>query len=428
MAHANKTYVSNGGTIGINSILPDGGTPVITNGIQVIGTVAHGNIITVNSGNDIDFGDIAPDVLFYMNMDEMTAGTNLTLTKGVTFDAGYISKTQYLSYTTGNQMPVHAVAAMPWGVGFPYGDLAAYPSGGIINPKMETKVYKPYSSFYEFSYDQWPAANQANQLALHASGEQVKAGGDQFENGFSIGPDQSKVDVYQSIFGVDASGNVMSQSAALGVSNSGSFGGSQTTTLGAGMSGGYWYFNAANTVDASKCISSGLTFPANSNMNIYVDSTHQRSSVMIEERFIISGTVNIRADVRLIDTSVGVVTDISDTGVRNPSCLNTKFDRYDTPKNVQGFNVPDNKHFYRNGIIRLVSDVEGVASCRCMIANTATPTKDTTQLSMCVPLMWSAHFLRILIIGGMFEDSSLSGKYLHFYGAFNVFLGSYLIP
>jgi len=425
MAHANKTYVSNGGTIGVTSLLPDGDANPPATGIKVIGTVAHGNVITVMSGSDIDFGNIAPDVLIYMNMDALTAGTNLTLTRGVTFGDGYICKTQRLSYTSANQMPVHSVAAMPWGVAFPYGDLAAYPSGSILNPKMETRVSRPYSSIYHFSYMQWTAANQANQIALHAAGEQVKAFGDQFENGFSInnGP---KVDVYQGIYGANNDGT-MSQSAALAVSNSGAFGGTQTSDLGAGISGGLWYF-PSTTNNASAVVSSGITFPANTNMNVYVDSTHQRSSVLCYETFVVSGETEIRADVRLVDTSLGVVADIHDTANRNPVCTETKFDRFDTPKNVQGYNVPDNKHFYVNGTIRLVSDVEGVASCRCMIANTPTPSKDTTELSMCIPLMWSSHLLQILVIGGMFEDGSLSGKYLHFYGAFNAELGSYLIP
>jgi hypothetical protein len=424
MAHANKTYVSNGGTIGVTSLLPGGDANPPANGIEVLGTVAHGNIITVMSGSDIDFGNIAPDVLIYMNMDALTADTNLALTRGVTFGDGYICKTQRLSYTSANQMPVHSVAAMPWGVAFPYGDLAAYPSGSILNPKMETRVSRPYSSFYRFSYMQWPAANQANLLANLGTGEQVKAYGDQFEDGFSRG-DQTKADVYQGIY-IQVAG-VMQSSQALGVSNSGSFGGSQTSSLGAHVSGGLWYYPTV-TNNASAVVSSGIVYPANTNMNVYLDATHLRSSLLCYETFIVSGETNIRADTRVIDTTLGVISDIHDTALANPNCTNKKFDRFDMPKNVQGYNVPNNKHFYTNGVIQLVSEIEGVASCRCMIANTPTPVKDTTQLSMCIPLMWSAHLLRILVIGGMFEDNSLSGKYLHFYGTYNTFLGSYLIP
>jgi len=360
-------------------------------------------------------------------MENMTAGSNLTLTRGSTFEDGeFICRTKRLSYTSANLMPVHTVSGMPYNKGLPYGDLAAYPSGGILNPKMETIAVRPYSSFYNFSYMQWPAANQANQLANSVLGEQVKYQGNQYQDGFSRG-DPTKADAYQGIYAPGSVLGTMSQSASLATSNSGSFGGSQTSTLGAGISGGYWYFPAV-TNNASAVVSSGITFPANTNLNSYVDPTHQRSSLMIYETFIVSGAVNINAEVRLVDTSLGVVTDIHDSGVRNPSCVYTKFDRFDTPKNVQGLNVPDNKHFYSNGMIQLVSDVEGVASCRVMIANTATPTKDTTLLSCCIPVFWSSHLLLIEIVEGIFWNLSLSGKYLHIYGAFNEFKGAILIP
>lgn len=427
MAHANKTYVSNGGTVGISSLFPDGDAAPPSTGIKIVGTVAHGNVIKIMSGSDVDFGNIAPDFYFIYRMENMTAGANLVLTRGSTFEDGeFICRTKRLSYTSANQMPVHTVTGMPYDKGLPYGDLAAYPSGAILNPKMETIAVRPYSSFYNFSYMQWPAANQANQLANSVLGEQVKYQGNQYQDGFSRG-DPTKVDAYQGIYSPGSVLGTMSQSASLATSNSGSFGGSQTSTLGAGISGGYWYFPAV-TNNASAVVSSGITFPANTNMNSYVDSAHQRSSLMIYETFIVSGEVDINAEVRLVDTSLGVVTDIHDSGVRNPSCVYTKFDRFDTPKNVQGLNVPDNKHFYSNGMIQLVSDVEGAASCRVMIANTATPLPSTTMLSCCIPVYWSSHLIMVEIVEGIFWDQSLSGKYLHIYGAFNVFLGAYLIP
>lgn len=426
MAHANKTYVSNGQSVGITSLIPDGDAAPPATGLKLVGTVAHGNVVTIMSGNDVDFGNIAPDFYFIYRMENMTAGSNLTLTRGTTFDDGeYMCRKKRLSYTSANQMPVHTVTGMPYNKGMPYGDLAAYPSGAILNPKMETFATRKYSSFYRFSYMQWPAANQINQLALNSAGEQVKFCGDQFENGFSLTGDESKVDVYQGIYG--AGTVTMSQSAALAVSNSGSFGGSQTSDQGAGISGGLWYFPAV-TNNATAVVSSGITFPANTNMNVYVDSTHQRSSVLCYETFIVSGATTIKSDVRLVDTTIGVVADIHDSANKNPLCTNTKFDRFDTPKNVQGMNVPDNKHFYANGIIQLISDVEGVASCRVMIANTATPIKDTTLLSCCIPVYWSSHLIQVEIVEGIFWNLSLSGKYLHIYGAFNEFKGAVLIP
>lgn len=428
MAHANKTYISNGQSVGITSLLPDGDAAPPATGLKLVGAVAHGNVVTIMSGSDVDFGNIAPDFYFIYRMENMTAGANLVLTRGSTFDDGeYMCRKKRLSYTAASQMPVHTVTGMPYNKGMPYGDLAAYPSGAILNPKMETFATRKYSSFYRFSYMQWSATNQANHLALHGDGEQVKFCGDQFENGFSLTGDQSKVDVYQGIYGAN-NDSTMSQSAALAVSNSGSFGGSQTSDLGATISGGLWYFNPANTVDASKCVSSGLAFPANSNMNVYVDPTHQRSSVLCYETFIVSGTTTIKSDVRLVDTTLGVVADIHDSADHNPLCTNTKFDRFDTPKNVQGMNVPDNKHFYANGIIQLISDVEGVASCRVMIANTATPLPSTTMLSCCIPVYWSSHLIMVEVVEGIFWDQSLSGNYLHIYGAFNEFKGAVLIP
>jgi len=427
MAHANKTYVSNGQSVGITSLIPDGDAAPPALGLKVVGTVAHGNVIKIMSGSDVDFGNVAPDFYFIYRMENMTAGSNLTLTRGSTFDDGeYMCRKKRLSYTSANQMPVHTVSGMPYNKGMPYGDLAAYPSGGILNPKMETIAVRPYSSFYNFSYMQWPAGNQANQLANSVLGEQVKYQGNQYQDGFSRG-DPTKVDAYQGIYSPGSVLGTMSQSASLATSNSGSFGGSQTSTLGAGISGGYWYFPAV-TNNASAVVSSGIAFPANTNLNSYVDSTHQRSSLMIYETFIVSGEANINADVRLVDTSLGVVTDIHDSGVRNPSCVYTKFDRFDTPKNVQGLNVPDNKHFYSNGMIQLVSDVEGAASCRVMIANTATPLPSTTMLSCCIPVYWSSHLIQVEIVEGIFWNLSLSGKYLHIYGAFNEFKGAILIP
>lgn len=427
MAHANKTYISNGQSVGVTSLIPDGDAAPPATGLKLVGSVAHGNVVTIMSGSDVDFGNVAPDFYFTYRMENMTAGSNLTLTRGTTFDDGeYMCRKKRLQYTGANQMPVHAVAGMPYNKAFPYGDLGAYPNGSIINPKMEVFATRKYSSYYQFSYMQWPAANQANQLALHAGGEQVKYFGHQFENGFSLTGDESKVDVYQGIFGANDNGTV-SASAALSVSNSSSFGGGQSSDLGAVISGGLWYF-PTTTNNASAVVSSGLAFPANTNMNVYVDSTHQRSSVLCYETFVVSGETDIRADVRLVDTAVGVVADIHDTANKNPLCTNRKFDRFDMPKNVQGMNVPNNKHFYGSGMIQLVSDVDGVASCRVMIANTPLPVASTTLLSCCIPVYWSSHLIMVEVVEGIFWDQSLSGKYLHIYGAFNVFLGAILIP
>jgi hypothetical protein len=427
MAHANKTYVSSGGTVGINSILPNGGVPVIASGIQVIGTVAHGNIITVNSGNDIDFGDIAPDFMFSWALENATAGADLTLTKGVTYKAGYVASNG-LTYTTATKMPVHTVTGMPYNKALPFGSLKDFATEELdntpINPKAQIISRKKYTSFFNSSYVIWPAANQVNQLALQGEGEQVKFYGNQFQDGFSLGT-PIKVDVYHGPFGANYNGT-MKANQSNGTSNSGSFAGSQTSDLGAGWSGGYCYFPTV-TNNAGAVVSSGITYPANTNMNIYVDSTHQRSSILTYQTFIVSGAVDIVAQTKVIDSSLGVICDLNDGGARNPSCLNTMFDRFDYPKNVQGMNVPDNKHFYAAGMIQLVSVEEGVASCRCEIANTATPVKELTKSSVCIPLYWSSHLLRIQIIEGTFWNQSLSGMWLHFYGAFDEFLGAWQI-
>lgn len=427
MAHISKTYTTNGGSVGVSGLLPNGNAAPPATGLKLLGTVAHGNVITVMSGSDVDFGSVGSELLVIYRMENMTAGSNLVLTRGSTFDDGeYMCRKKRLSYTTVNQMPVHTVSGLPYNKGMPYGDLAAFPSGSIINPKMETFATRRYSSYYHFSYMLWPAANQANQLALHAGGEQVKYFGHQFEDGFSInnGP---KVDVYQGIYGANDDGT-MQNGAAISVSNSGAFGGSQTSDLGATISGGLWRFPTTTTHNVGGVVSSGITFPANTNMNVYVDSTHQRSSVLCYETFIVSGETEIKADVRLVDTTLGVVADIRNKANRNVVCTETKFDRFDTPKNVQGHNVPDNKHFYGSGMMQLVSAVEGAASCRVMIANTPTPTKDVVNLSCCIPIYWSSHLIQVKVVEGIFWNQSLSGKYLHIYGAFNTFLGAIQIP
>ena len=47
-------------------------------GIKIVGTVAHGNLIKIIAGNDVNFGADGPDLFCSMKMDGMTIGTDLT--------------------------------------------------------------------------------------------------------------------------------------------------------------------------------------------------------------------------------------------------------------------------------------------------------------------------------------------------------------
>ena len=404
------TLIKNAGTVEYNSLFPYGDANAPSTGVSITGTVAHGNLVTLIAGEDINFGDVGPDFLVLYKLENMTAGTDLTLVEGTTHKTGFIATSQKLYYTAGGtyKVPIRTVAGLPYSTGMAVGDHQAHNrDSASIFAKMRIDVTRESAKIFRSAYLIWPAANQVNQLADHAGGEQVKLFGDQNDDGFSTGLGV-KVDVYTGLYSTTGDGSTMESKGVMAKSNSSGF-----------HDGDSWLWPA-----------SGNGFLGH---QVTVDSTHQKSNVQIYQSFFISRNPTNTAHSRVIDTDLGEMCNYTDTDVTPAQCEFTNFNNFEFPKNCQGMNIPQDKNFFVGQVYQ--SYGEG-AACRIEVADVETPQfqetgvldPDQKKLSCCVPVLWSNKVLQIEIVEGLFAGGSLSGKWMHIYGIDNNFITSVVIP
>ena len=64
-------------SVGVSGLLPNRNAAPPATGLKLLGTVAHGNVITVMSRSDVDFGSVGSELLVIYRMENMTAGLTL---------------------------------------------------------------------------------------------------------------------------------------------------------------------------------------------------------------------------------------------------------------------------------------------------------------------------------------------------------------
>lgn len=360
MAHANKTFLNNGGTVGYNSLFPNGDAAPPSTGIKIVGTVAHGNLIKIIAGNDVNFGADGPDLFCSMKMDGMTIGTDLDVTTS-TFEQGYMTRLNPLNYQTATKFPIHSVSGMPANKGVAVGVITA---GNVA--KLRAISMRKSGKIFHSIYGLWPATNQANQIALNDTGAQIKLIGHQYIDGFSSGGGV-RVDGYVGMFGTtnNAGTAVMEQNGAVCVSNSNGF--------------------IAGSV---------LSFPTSNAKGYYVDSTHQKSNLQIQQNFFVSDPAGNAAGSRAIDTDIGTQVDYYTTFTHPAVNTEYQFDRTDFVQNAQGMRVDLNCSYYVGGWYEAWG--EG-AACRVEMSDTVSPSASTKKVSVCTPKTWSNKVVSVVV-------------------------------
>jgi len=380
MAHANKTYVSNGGTVGYSSAFPLGNASPPSTGIKVVGTVAHGNTIKIIAGSDVNFGNDGPDLFAAMLMDGMTTGADLNVS-GTTFEQGYILRSNPLAYQTVTKFPVVSVSGFPSSKALAIGEITA----GNVAKLRGISIRKSGKIFHSIQY-LWPSANQANELALNEAGHQIKLLGHQCIDGFSTGGGV-RVDGYCGGPGVTSGGGgtaVMEQNGAVCVSNSNGF--------------------IAGSV---------LSFPTPNAKGLYIDSTHQKSNLQIQQNYFVSDLAGNAAGCRVLDTDLGTQTNYSTTFAHPVINTEYEFDRTDLPQNAQGFRVDLNCNYFIAGWYEAWG--EG-ATCRVEMSDTISPDSSTKKVSVCLPRFWSNKLIEVMV------NDPFGLGYINIYAKDNVFV------
>lgn len=186
------TLIKNAGDFGYNSAFPDGDAPVPTSGINIIGTVANGNLIEIIAGDDVDFGSLQPDHLFCTNLAAANAaGGDFELVEGTTVDTGFIA-TAPAHYNGAFKLPIKTVAGLPNNKGIAIGDLrdelaikAGSTVGGAPDFSGVTGIPPEFGQIEVIAYRKshemmisyitvWPADEQENMMANSVLNEQTK--------------------------------------------------------------------------------------------------------------------------------------------------------------------------------------------------------------------------------------------------------------
>lgn len=393
------TLIKNAGAVEYNSIFPDGDAPSVSSGMAIDGSVTHDGIIKIISGLDIDFGTAMPDFMCTFKLENASAGSDLTLVAGSTFKTGFIVSAG-MTYSSGaEKLGVVSATGFPYNKALAIGDKQAFnQSGTIVYGQTECISSRASSRVFRSAYMQWPAANQANQMATHSAGEQCKAFWD-FYGIMGHQGDGGDINVYTAYFSPTGDGSTMEQFGAVAKSNGVNF--------------------TPNSL---------LPSPSENLLHAYVDATHQRANIITYQSFIISEDPTNSCWSRVVDTVEGEIANVTRT-IAHPVTCTTNFDRFHHPGHCQGMNIPQNK----NQLIYLTYQAYGdAAAMRVEIADVEDPTTasaaDMKKISPCIIRSVSPHILDVQVIEGLFWGVSLSGKWLHYYNANNEFEASVQIP
>jgi len=358
MAHTNKTYVSNGGTVGVSSLFPDGTAPVVSSGIQVVGTVAHGNIIKIIAGDDVNFGDVAPIFMFRTLLSGATAGTDFELIEGVTYKKGYNCSSVF--YQSAYRFPVHTVSDMPHSKALAVGSLSSTPDDTTQVPIINVIAKNHSNEYFQACIYKFPLANQNNNNSYLDDGIshpiQIKNTWHMNTNdGASV---DSELDIYRQVY-----------QRYPGTEGNGWIGNWQTELLLASNSAGLPPINGIDGI--------GYT-------TLKISASEVNSNVIVHHHTCKIDAVDGNFASKMIDTSYGVLSDYS-IAYTNTIAGNNFFDRLKIPAFVRGFNVPLNRHTYFAGLY----DAWGAAAkARVTLTNNSTVGSETNE-SICTPLMWS---------------------------------------
>jgi len=380
MAHANKTYVSNGGTVGISSLFPDGDAAPPSTGIKIVGTIADGSTVKIIAGSDVDFGDVAPIFMFRTLLQNSTAGADYELTEGVTYKKGYNCSSVF--YQSAYKMPVHAVVGMPHDKALAIGSLSSTPDDITQIPILNVIGKAHSNEFFQFCSYQFPIANQANNNSYLNDGSQHAI---QIKNTWHMNTNNgdsvdSELDIYRQVFGW------------------------YPGTVGNGWTGNWKneLLLASNSAGISPII--GADGAGYIDLKIS-DTEVNRNPILHSHALRVDASTGF-FESKMLDTTYGQLSDLSQV-YTDTITGNNFFDRLKIPAFVAGFNVPLNRHTYLSSVYEAWGSA---ARARVTVTNNIVVGSETTE-SVATPLHWSNKVLVVEI------DLGYTATALRIYGA-----------
>lgn len=379
MAHANKTYISNGGTVGISSLFPDGDAAPPSTGIKIVGTIADGNTVKIIAGSDVNFGDVAPIFMFRTLLQNSTAGADYELTNGVTYKKGYNCLS--VAYQSAYKMPVHTVSGMPHNKALAIGSLSSTPDDITQIPILNVIGKAHSNEFFQFCSYQFPIANQVNNNSYLNDGSQhaiqIKNTWHMNTNSGDSAPDE--MDIYRQMYRW------------------------YPGTAGNGWVGAWSneYLFASNSVGPPVFGADGVGY-----IDLNISGTELNRNPILHSLSVRIDAVTGFVNSKTVDTTFGQLSDYSQSYTSTIDG-NNFFDRLKIPAFVAGFNVPLGRNIYYSSIYEAWGPA---ARARVTVADNIVVGSESTE-SVATSLHWSNKVLMVEI------DLGYTATALRIYGA-----------